>query len=222
MKKLTLLTFLVVFFMPIQAQLVHIKNISPKGRPVSFYVRGSYVAAHESALPAVLGFLEDDNVVAAPGAVVLAGFRTPFKGGWYGGMELGLYGSQQRYQYKEIDYSTILDDEIKYYYYDDLFSKFGLQITPLLVGYRYDILRDVSVDLHTGLCMRFCPFSWRSTTSTYEGNAIKIAGSLGWDSYDHYSECLQYGFGLTFFKHYNVDLTARGLHALSVSVGYEF
>ena len=189
---------------------------------VSFYVRGGYVASHASLLPSITSIITDDKAVTYPGASLVAGFRKPFGKGWYGGMEAGLFFSHQKYSYKETDYSTLFSDTVKYIYTDDIFNKFSLQLTPLLVGYRYDLLDFVTVDLHAGLNMRFCPFALRSTTTTYEGSEWHAAGTLGWDDYIHFAYCLQYGFGVTLYDHYTLDVSARGLNGVCLSVGYEF
>ena len=193
-----------------------------KGNEVAFYVRGGYVNQHTSLLPSVMSLITNDETVSYPGASLVAGFRKSLGHGWYGGMEAGLFFSHQKYSYKDMDYSTLLSDTVKYIYTDDVFDKYSIQFTPLMVGYRYDLLEFLSVDLHAGLNMRFCPYAWRSTTKTYEEMSENASGTIGWDDFVHFAYCLNYGFGLTFFNHYNVDLSARGLNGFCLSVGYEF
>lgn len=191
---------------------------------VSFYVHGGYVTSYTSLLPSVTSLITNDKALSYPGASVVAGFRRAFGKGWYGGMEAGLFFSHQKYSYKEIDYSTLFSDTVKYIYTDDIFNKYSLQFTPLMVGYRYDLLDFLTVNLHAGINMRFCPIAYRSTNATYEsiGRTLHAAGTLGWDDYIHFACCLKYGFGLTLFDHYTVDVSARGLNGVCLSMGYVF
>lgn len=222
-KNLLLLPILLLVTLPLAAQ-SEAPTMSKADNPVSFYVRGGYVASHTSLLPSVTSLITNDNAASYPGVSLVAGFRKPFAHGWYGGMEAGLFYSRQKYSYKETDYSTLFDDTVKYIYTDDIFNKFSFQLTPLLVGYRYELLDFLTVDLHAGLNMRFCPMAYRSTTTSYEtiDSELHAAGTIGWDDFTHFSYCLQYGFGFTFFDHYTLDVSARGLNGVCLSLGYEF
>lgn len=220
-KTILLLSALLLAGVSSSAQEVQLPE-AKDANPVTFYVRGGYVTSHTSLLPSVTSLITDDKAVSYPGVSLVAGFRKPFGNGWYGGMEAGLFYSRQKYSYKETDYSTLFSDTVKYIYTDDIFNKFSLQLTPLMVGYRYDLLDFLTVDLHAGLNMRFCPIAYRSTTSTYEGTTAHAAGTIGWDDFTHFAYCLQYGFGFTFCDHYTLDVSARGLNGVCLSLGYEF
>lgn len=222
-KPLLLLPALLLATLSVVAQ-SEAPSLPASDSPISFYVRGGYVASHTSSLPSVTSLITNDNAASYPGVSLVAGFRKPFGHGWYGGMEAGLFYARQKYSYKETDYSTLFDDTVKYIYTDDIFNKFSFQFTPLLVGYRYDLLDFLTVDLHAGLNMRFCPMAFRSTTTTYESMSSKLhaAGTIGWDDFTHFSYCLQYGFGFTLYDHYTIDVSARGLNGVCLSLGYEF
>lgn len=217
-----LLLLSAIFFAAVSANAQTSEEVKDKA-PVSFYVRGGYVTSHTSLLPSVTSLVTNDNATTSPGASLVAGFRKPFGAtGWYGGMEAGLFFSHQKYSYTETDYSTLLSDTVKYYYTDDVFNKLHFQFTPLMVGYRYDLLDFLTVDLHAGLNLRFCPTAWRSTTTTYDDQSWHAAGTIGWDDYIHFAYCLRYGFGITLFDHYTLDVSARGLNGISLGLGYEF
>lgn len=190
-------------------------------RVVEYFFEAGYVMPHTTPLAASTTVLKNDDALCEPGLSAVAGFRSAIGKGFYGGMEYGLLATRGSRSYEVLDYNTIFDEEKRYYQCEDLTTCYALQFTPLMVGYAYELLDWLAVDLHAGLNFHFSPFATRYTVMTSDEDVMRANGKLGWDQFDHFGYCLKYGFRLV-AGGFSIDASMRGWNGAQLSVGYSY
>lgn len=186
-----------------------------------YYVRAGYEAPWNSTAKQALEQLLTQTSSQTHGISFIGGFRVPLSGDFYAGMEAGFIAGFHHSVYSETS-TNILGTNESEGVFDDTVLRPWLQWSPLMLGYRYELLPLLKVDLHVGLNMRFCPFSYRNTILTVDDESKWSAGKEGWSKYEHFVWRPQYGFAFRLFDICNVGLTAYGVDALLFTVGYEF
>ena len=188
---------------------------------LQYYVRAGYESPWNSTAKEALDQLLTSSSSQTSGVSFVGGFRVPLSSGFYGGMEAGLIAGFRHTVSKETS-TGIFGTEEKEGTFDDTVLRPWVQWTPLLTGYRYELLPFLKVDLHVGLNMRFCPFSYRNTILTIEGDSKWSAGTEKWANYEHFVWRPQYGFSFRLFDIADFGLTAYGVDGLFFNVQYEF
>ena len=186
-----------------------------------YYVRAGYESPWNSTVKEALDELVTRSSSQTPGVSFIGGFRVPLSNDFYAGMEAGLIAGFKHSVYTETGTNKIGTNETEGTF-DDTVLRPWIQWSPLMLGYRYELMPLVKVDLHVGLNLCFCPFSYRNTILTIDDYSKWSAGKEEWKNYEHFVWRPQYGFTFRLFDVCNLGLTAYGVDGLLFTVGYEF
>ncbi len=234
MKKIILLAVVAIITLSTSAQVKYSRTFGKKESNITWYLRagvnfnmvtGDYdednyhwetqwVGSEESGAFEEVRGREETMVKGKVGFDISAGFNKPFgKSPVYWGMELGFSSRgltatniehDEEFDWENLDYIQSYEEGDK-----GNFTAYNAKLVPFMIGYKYDISKDLKLDAHIGAFVSYDFATSCDMSNDYEYDEdMKDIHNIpdGEEEFDALDAGLQLGIG-AWYKRFNIDLT---------------